>query len=349
MRPRTTKALAGTAIAVATILASAVVGAPRLGAQGPVAQGVGRSVAVTPDRTLRVYSNNIENLVLNNADGGCTPIDISEHLASMLVDDDGATGTGQVAAPDLLLFQQLSGADQADAYADQLSAEFGYPQGTYRALVAWADPEPWGASHECRQRELGQQKKTQTNGIIYNSRSLSLVGEPELWSAGWLSPGTRYADGAGCRRYEPPTADARTSRLNKWKRTTSIGARFAVNGGGPSVFAASMHLPQQNRQHACAGPGDPGIQDSGIGFSVAAQHLLLHSEIRVLGVDANRTKIGSDALQRYGLVGYGSGRTVTRSKIDYLFVHGAVRPSPIEHTVVTTASNHRALYGFIDW
>ena len=36
-------------------------------------------------RTLRVYNNNIENLVRNNADGTCTRVSGPDHLTSMLV------------------------------------------------------------------------------------------------------------------------------------------------------------------------------------------------------------------------------------------------------------------------
>jgi hypothetical protein len=97
------------------------------------------------DRVLRVYNNNIENLVRNNADGTCTRVSGPDHLASMLVDDDGKTGTSGVQAPDLLIVQQVRGTGQATAYADQLSGMFGYPAGTYKAIVAWDNPEEWAA------------------------------------------------------------------------------------------------------------------------------------------------------------------------------------------------------------
>ncbi|WP_336216642.1 hypothetical protein [Nonomuraea sp. LPB2021202275-12-8] len=64
---------------------------------------------------------------------------------------------------------------QATAYANQLSARFGYPAGTYKAIVAWDDPEAWGSSHKCGQQALGDLKKKQTNGIVYNTRTLSLA------------------------------------------------------------------------------------------------------------------------------------------------------------------------------
>ncbi|MDW5330209.1 hypothetical protein [Plantactinospora sp. KLBMP9567] len=50
-----------------------------------------------------------------------------DHLTSMLVDDSSRTGTAGVAAPDLLIVQQVRGTGQAEAYADQISAKFGYP------------------------------------------------------------------------------------------------------------------------------------------------------------------------------------------------------------------------------
>ncbi|GIF75011.1 hypothetical protein [Asanoa siamensis] len=81
----------------------------------------------------------------------------------MLVDDAGKTGTADVQAPDLLIVQQVRGTGQATAYADQLSAKFGLPAGTYRAILAWDDPEPWGGSHRCSDQSLGDLKKKQTN------------------------------------------------------------------------------------------------------------------------------------------------------------------------------------------
>lgn len=298
---------------------------------------------------LRVYSNNIENLVRNDPGGACTPISAPEHLASMLVDDTGRTGTGRVVAPDLLLLQQVSGRRQTEAYADQLAAEFGLAAGSYRAIVAWDDPEEWGANHNCRDRTLGDRKKKQTNAIVYNTHTLTLTDTSEHWSAGWLKPGADYDRGRGCTAYEPPSVDADPARLDKWKRTSAIAARFTIRGTDTTVFAATMHLPQQNRRNACAGEADPGIDGTGIGLSADAGRLLERSEIRVIGVDANRTGISSSALSDFGMTGYGTAATIGRSKIDYLFVKGAVRPSSIDHTVAGTKSNHLALYGFIDF
>lgn len=304
--------------------------------------------SVVAATVLRVYSNNIENLVENAADGACTRVSAAEHLASMLVDEAGASGTHAVAAPDLLLLQQLSGAAQAEAYADAVSAAFSYPAGTYRALVAWDDPEPWGTTHGCRDRSLGALKKRQTNGIVYNTRTLTVAGVPPTWSAGWLRRGAAYASGAGCTAYAPPSVDADPKRVAKWKRTTPMAAQFTVNGSGTTVFAASLHLPQQNRKNACAGEGDAGFGGTGISLGPEAKRLLQSSQVRVLGVDANRTGIEPSALSLFGVQGYGTGITIGRSKIDYLFVRGAVRPSSVGHTVAGTRSNHRALYGFID-
>ncbi len=359
------KRAAAAAIVVAGVAAAAtmvsVVGATQLPAAAPVIVSTVASpsaVVTTPSASptptavaatvLRVYSNNIENLVQNLADGGCRQVSAAEHLASMLVDEAGAIGTPTVAAPDLLLLQQLSGAAQAEAYADAASAMFGYPAGTYRALVAWDDPEPWGTTHGCRDRSLGALKKRQTNGIIYNTRTLTVADTPQSWSAGWLQRGAAYASGSGCTAYEPPSVDADPKRLAKWKRTTAMAAQFTVNGSGTTVFAASLHLPQQNRKNACAGEGDAGFGATGISLGPEAKRLLQSSQVRVLGVDANRTGIEPSALSLFGLAGYGAGDTIGRSKIDYLFVRGAVRPSSIAHTVAGTRSNHRALYGFID-
>jgi hypothetical protein len=305
--------------------------------------------AVAADRTLRVYNNNIENLIRNNADGTCTRISGPDHLTSMLVDGNGATGTAGVLAPDLLIVQQVRGTGQAQAYADQLGAKFGYAAGTYRAIVAWDDPEEWGGTHKCSDQSLGDLKKKQTNAIIYNTRRLSLAAGDvsKYWSAGWLRPGTAYADGAGCTLYKPPNSESDATYYYKWKRTSAIAARFTVKETGTSVFAATMHLPQENRQYACAGDGDKGIAGSGIHLGADATTLMNASTIRIVGIDANRTGIAASTLSGYGMTGYGTKATNGTSKIDYLFVRGSVQPSAIGHTVSGTKSNHLALYAFI--
>jgi hypothetical protein len=301
------------------------------------------------DRVLRVYSNNIENLVLNNADGTCTRVSGTDHLKSMLVDDAGQTGTSEVVAPDLLIVQQVRGTGQAQAYADQLSAMFGLPVGTYKAIVVWDDPEPWGGSHNCSDQSLGDLKKQQTNGIIYNTGRLSLAPEDisAYWSAGWLKPGTAYNGGAGCTLYKPPNSDSGTTYEYKWKRTSAIAARFTIKATGTTVFAATMHLPQENSSDACAGDGYTGINGTGIHIGADATSLMNASTIRIVGIDANRKNIPSTTLSAQGMTGYGTAATHGTSKIDYLFVRGAVQSSPINYTVSSTKSNHRAMYAFI--
>ncbi|MEV4081742.1 hypothetical protein ACGFJC_51635 [Nonomuraea fuscirosea] len=307
--------------------------------------------ATAADRVLRVYSNNLENLVTNNADGSCTRISGPAHLTSMLVDDEGRTGTSGVRAPDLLIVQQVRGTGQASAYADQLSAKVGYPAGTYKAIVAWDDPEPWGSTHKCSQQELGDLKKKQTNALIYNTRTLSLASGDvsKYWSAGWLKPGTSYAGGAGCTLYKPPNNDSGATNAHKWKRTSAIAAKFTIKETGTAVFAATMHLPEQNGQNACAGAGTTGIGNSGIHVGADATALMNASAIRVIGIDANRTNIAATTLSGFGMTGHGTKATMGSRKIDYLFVKGAVLPSPIGHTVSSTKSNHLALYGFITY
>ena len=149
------------ALVAGVTLAAAVVIVPRAGLAtlptvqvSPIIQAPPGATPTAPavGRVLRVYSNNLENLVRNDSAGACTPFTEYEHLASMLVDDAGRTGTSAVKAPDLLLLQQVSGAAQADAHAESLSERLGVPAGTYRALLAWDDPEDWGSSHDCRVR-----------------------------------------------------------------------------------------------------------------------------------------------------------------------------------------------------
>jgi hypothetical protein len=330
----------GAALLVGAACAASLTAADSTAVGGPMVQ---------VDRTLRVYNNNIENLVRNNSDGTCTRISGPDHLASMLVDDSGRTGTTAVKAPDLLIVQQVRGTGQIQAYADQLSAMFGLPAGTYRTIVVWSDPEEWGGSHHCSSQALGDLKKKQTNGIIYHSRRLSLAAGDisAYWSAGWLKPGTAYDGGAGCTLYKPPNNDDGATYAYKWKRTSAIAARFTMIETGVSVFAATMHLPQENRQNACAGEDYTGIGATGIHIGADATGLMNASTVRVVGIDANRTGISRTVLGEQGMTGYGSRATSGTSKIDYLFVRGTVQPSPVDHTVAGTKSNHLALYAFI--
>jgi hypothetical protein len=329
----------------------ALVATGALAAAGVVAVVEAPVVEAAADQTLRVYNNNIENLVRNNSDGSCTRISGPDHLTSMLVDDNGRTGTADVAAPDVLIVQQVRGSGQANAYADQLSAKFSLPAGTYRAIVAWDDPEEWGGSHRCDSQSLGDLKKKQTNGLIYNTQRLSLAAGDvsKYWSAGWLKPGTPYDNGAGCTLYKPPHNDSAAANEYKWKRTSAIAARFTVKATGTTVFAATMHLPQENASNACAGDGDKGIGGTGIHLGADATSLMNASTIRVIGIDANRTGIASTTLNTHGMTGYGTTATNGSRKIDYLFVRGTVQPSSINHTVGGTKSNHLALYAFIDF
>ncbi len=333
---------------LAAVLIAAGLASPAASSAAPSPASPAPAAAVA-DRVLRVYNNNIENLVTNNADGSCTRISGPDHLTSMLVDDAGRTGTAGVVAPDILIVQQVRGTGQASAYADQLSAKFGYPAGTYKAIVVWDDPEPWGSTHRCDDQSLGDLKKKQTNGIIYNTQRLSLAAGDvsAYWSAGWLKPGTAYGNGAGCTLYKPPNNDDGSTNEWKWKRTSAIAARFTVKATGTSVFVATMHLPQENRQNACAGAGDKGIGSTGIHLGADATSLLNASTIRIVGIDANRTGIPASTLSTYGMNGYGTKATNGSSKIDYLFIRGTVQSSPIGHTVGSTKSNHLALYGFI--
>ena len=337
--------LAGSALLAGVVVSALVTGATAATA-GVAAEP---AAGVAADRVLRVYDNNVENLITNNADGTCTRISGPDHLRSMLVDSTGRSGTPQVVAPDLLIVQQVRGTGQAQAYADQLSALFGYPAGTYRAIVAWDDPEPWGGSHHCSDQSLGDLKKKQTNGLIYNTRRLSLASGDisKYWSAGWLKPGTSYDNGAGCTLYKPPNADDGTTYAYKWKRTSAIAARFTIRETGTTVFAATMHLPQENRQSACAGDGYKGIASTGIHIGADATSLMNASTIRIVGIDANRTGIAASTLSGFGMTGYGTAPTHGSSKIDYLFVRGTVQPSTVGHTVNSTLSNHLALYAFI--
>jgi hypothetical protein len=303
------------------------------------------------DRVLRVYNNNMENLVTYLGGGKCDRVSAAEHIASMLVDADGKKGSG-AKAPDLLILQQLRGQSQADAYADALTAKFGLPANTYKAVVAWAEPEEWGGDHKCNDEDLGALKKRQTNGLIYNSKRLKIAAGDltSYWSAGRLNPGARFkSDGSNCELYKPPHADS-GANTHKWKRTSAIAARFTIVGTSTKVFAATMHLPEENFENPCAGEGDTGLRASGIHLSAEARGKLVGTTIRVVGIDANRRRLATHTMDAYGMTGFGKKDThgfAHPEKIDYLFIDGTVLPSKIDHTVGGTKSNHMALYGFI--
>lgn len=334
--------------------ASGVIAAAVALATTATAGGLALAETTQADGVIRAYNNNIENLVINHGgeDEKCTRVSGPEHLESMLVDDEGKTGTDAVEPPDIMTLQQLRGTGQANAYADQLSTMFGFKTGTYKAIVAWEDPQPWGGSHHCADQSLGDLKKKQTNAILYNTKTLDLAAGDvsKYWSAGWLPEGADYDGGKGCKLYNRDSHDSGAKLKWKWKRTSAISARFTTKDTGVSVFAATMHLPEQNSKYACAGNATAGYDDSGIRFGGTAKQLLDDSTIRIIGIDANRQGVGPDTLDSLDMQGYGSAATLGSKKIDYLFATASsVQDSPIDHTVDGTLSNHKALYGFIEY
>ena len=306
------------------------------------------------DRTLRVYTHNIENLVENLPDVGgtspCRRYSTSEHLASMLVNSSGQKLGQSAPPPDILIYQQLRGIGQAQAYADQLTSYLRLPANTYKALVVWDDPEEWGTTHDCSDSSLANLKKKQTTTIIYNSTRLRLVDRGPYWSAGWYDDewSFPYSNGAGCRLYNASNPDNGSTYRYKWKRTSAFGVKFTVQATGTTIFAAAMHLPEENRTYPCADDGYKGLSDSGIRIGTNTKPLLDSSTIRVVGVDANRT-ISSSTLSGYSMSSYGTAATHSNGKIDYLFVRGSVQSSPIGHTITTKPSNHKAVYAFINF
>lgn len=349
--------------AAALALAGGLAAAALTGQSGAVAQPESPSGTTTRSTAaagpvLRVYNNNIENLITNLGNDRCDRVYTPEHAASMLVDDNGQTGTAGVAAPDLLIFQQVRGKGQIQAYADQLSTYLGLPVGTYQSVVVWDAPEAWGGTHKCKlDPALGDLKKEQTNGIIYNTQTLSLAETSNYWSAAWPSPTAGYQGGAGCVLYKPPNNDQDAGNYYKYKRTSAIAAKFIYKATGTTVGAATMHLPEGTGSAPCGGVGNKGIGDTGISFGGTASSLLLSSQIRVIGMDANNGSVPADVLaSSYGVLGRGTGPTYsstggapTGGQIDYLFTNGTVLPSPIGNTVNSTLSNHKAVYSFITW
>lgn len=328
-----------------TALAAAALTVAPLGHVSPA------SAAPTVDRQLRVYFHNVENLVENLSDGSCRRYYTEDHLDSMLVDSSGQKVGRSAPPPDILIYNQMRGIGQAQAYADQLSAYLGAPIGTYQALVAWDDPEEWGRSHHCSDPELAQLKKKQTNVIIYNTLRLDRLAKGPYWSAGWYDDGAwsfPYDNGAGCRLYNASNPDSGTDYRYKWKRTSAFGAKFTVRATGTTVFAASMHLPEENGRFPCADNGSKGLASSGIRIGAQTEPLLESSTIRLVGVDANR-EIAPSTLSGYGMSSYGSADTFGTSKIDYLFVRGSVQSSSIGHTISARPSNHKALYTFVNF
>ena len=301
--------------------------------------------------TLRVYNNNIENLVTNLSGGGCRRISGTDHINSVVFDG---------VAPDIFTVQQVRGQGQIDAYADQMSARFGYPAGTYKTIYVYDNPEEWGSTHSCNDQSLGDLKKRQTNGIIYNSSTLTLNDTSAFWSAGWLKPGTSYSGGAGCKLYKSPASstqsyDDGTTNQYKWKRTSAIAAQFSYKATGTTIGVATQHLPEGNGANPCGGAGSTGINGTDISYGGTASTLLKNSTIRVIGIDANKSGIDPNALNgEFGVTSRGSAGTLAGdgdapagAKIDYLFTNGSVQASDRDYTVSGTKSNHKAVYAFI--
>jgi hypothetical protein len=311
----------------------------------------------------------------------------------MFVDDAGKTVAqgAKPQAPDILTFQQVRGKDQTEAYAAQLTSYFANKDFTWitvkpsyaMAIVAWDDPETWGGDHDCNSDEnlvpntwMGDKKNKQTNTIIYNTRTLKLdpIGSPatatttRYWSAGWSPTGGKSV--SDCKLYKLGAGED-----PKWKRTSAVAARFKVlNNPAVVVWAASMHLPQENHQpvvndkpvltadNACAGDNTRGeIGSDGLGTGVhigdEAHELMVGSTIRVVGIDANRVNLMPNTLDRYNMVNVGSGNTHQAKegweKIDYIFAKGpksdSIKSSPIGNTVASTESPHKALYSFVTY
>jgi hypothetical protein len=318
---------------------------------------------------MRVYSNNIENLVTNDdSDGNCTQHTGPELFRSMLVNDSGVSlangGTG-VAAPDAVILQQVRGKGQIDALADQLSALFGLPAGTYAAFVARDNPDSWGTNHGCLETStqtlteaeaLAARKSVQTNGVIYDTRKLSLLSTSDYWSVGWY-PGGSYP--SACTMYKPPTANSSAGNLtNKWERTSAVEGRFKYIATGTTVTIATMHLPQENDEHPCGTTsGSKGIGSSGITVGDGATTKMLNSTVRIFGIDANREGLSPTVLNStFGVTSHGTAATDSanyengaKKKIDYLFTNTAVQSSPIDYTVQGTTSNHKAVYAFMSF
>jgi hypothetical protein len=265
-------------------------------------------------------------------------------------------------APDILTIQQVRGSGQIQAYADQMSTRFGYPVGTYQSIVAWDDPESWGATHNCNDPSAQTAKSKQTNGIIYNTRTLTYNSQAAYWSTGWLAPGVSYASGAGCDLYKSPGAygSGQSSddggSLYKWKRTSAKAAKFTYKATGTTIGVATQHLAEGNKDNACSGDGKTGIGGSGIDYGSEASALLKGSTIRIMGMDANKPGISPSVLNSaYGVTSRGTSPTFSSNgddtptvKYDYLFTNGSVQASDRDYTINGTKSNHKALYAFIN-
>lgn len=300
-------------------------------------------VQAQASKPLRVYSNNIENLVTNlgkvtfSDDSSalkCEEVSISTHFNSMVMPADGQ--------PDILMLQQVSGDTQADAYAKYLSNRYGVP---YVALVVWDDDEmgAWGTDHGCTGpwADLGKKKEKQTNAIIYNSARLTRVKTSAYWSAGRLpnAKDDRNPSVSKCELYKDTGSEM-------WKRTSAFGVKFSVDGTSPKkyVFAATLHLPQENYYFPCAAQKDSGWlagnQGSGIRFSSEATTLADQSDAVVIGIDANRVGLNYVS-NSYGLQSAARADTHGDEKIDYLYVTGNYSDAS---TRVDTRSNHRAIF-----
>lgn len=175
-----------------------------------------QAVINTDPDYLYVYVNNVENL---ETPGDECRGDWKDLIWEM------KTGT----SPDVFLVQQISNQRQLDELVGYMSEHL---HGIYAGVIAEAAPAPQGSP--CH-----DQKKFQTNAIIYRVGRLEPIGGKEVWQA-WANRGGE------CRR----NVQARTKTVLQKFRDKVSGKRVSVasihwataSGGGPDPACAERNV-----------------------------------------------------------------------------------------------------------
>lgn len=347
----------GVALMVMMVAAGTLAGLPGVPMPSAAATGANTNPAL-----VVAYSANVENLIGHTANPA-----VCQRAYTRLADYMAA----QPLAPDFVLIQQVSDQANLDKFISALSARTGRP---YAGFIA-VSPRPMGTGN-CRTGTgqnagetdlISDQKKYQTNAIIYRTGRFHLVGSKHTWK----SDAQKVAGGT-CSN----AADFDSSQ----DRTINVAGRFYDDKAAKHVTVASFHWPSGNvgsgNNEACAQENVSELVDHTSDATMGLSALQISGgDANVLGVDAAGTwqpwytaahNLGlRDAVRErcaaMGLSNVDCEATNWTSpnkvkRIDYLFAgsstgtgNGATIPYEAVGPVTTVSdqySDHRAVQGY---